>query len=345
MDIFKVLMMYMAMTVTGAGQQAPDLTPPPVTPPPIIEQVEITPSPTPAAEVVTKTYTTLRPGNEGAAVKEMQEALIRLGFLDDKADGQYGPKTKAAVSAYQQHCGLKVDGVAGNETLQQLYSADPLASPTPAPSVIPAVMVPVYYMDQDTGSQLFSMDITCYGSTTIYANSNHVPDGYHLVSESSVNITLNDNTPSPASVSFYYSTQPASSPSPTAAPAASPAPAQAQTPAVELSLAGNSVLLNGEAAPLSWYMDEKEQVWLPLKETCALLGWEWQENETCTLMGKEVRFIYDENGLYSMAVDGVLCTEMGLYAEKETYVSLAFLQLLGCPADMTENMPDLFLSV
>lgn len=345
MDIFKVLMLYMAMTVTGSAQQAPDLTPPPVTPAPIVEQVQLTPTPAPQVQEEVKNYATLRPGNEGNAVRELQEKLIELGFLTGKADGQYGPKTKAAVAAYQKHCGLKQDGIAGNETLQHLYSVSPMATATPAPSVIPAVLVPVYYMDQDTGSQLFSMDITCYGSTTIYANSNHVPQGYHLVSDSSVKITLEDNTPSPSSVSFYYSVQ---KPAPTDAPVQTPAPSLLPATEAEtglLTLQDDSVLLNGESAVLSWYTDEADQVWLPLEETALLLGWDVKKNETCILMEKEVLLTYDENGLFSISVDGTLCTEMGLYQQDKTYVSLSFLQLLGCPAERTENTVDISLSV
>ena len=206
MDIFKILLMYMALMVTGSAQQVPSLTPPPATPAPAATEVVVTP--TPEVTQVPVTYVTLRPGSEGQNVKKLQEKLIELGFLNSRADGQYGQKTKAAVAAFQETYGLKVDGIAGNETQTLLYTDGPLATPTPGPTVIPAVMVPVYYMDQDTGKQLFSMNITCYGSTTIYANSNHVPEGYRLVSENAVDVALEDNVATPASVTFSYSSLP-----------------------------------------------------------------------------------------------------------------------------------------
>ena len=206
MDIFKILLMYMALIVTGSAQQMPSLTPPPATPAPVVTQAPATE--TPAPEELPVKYTTLRPGDDGANVVKLQEKLIELGFLKSRADGRYGSQTKAAVSAFQKMYGLTVDGVAGNETQTLLFSEGPLSTPTPGPTVIPAVMVPVYYMDQDTDRQLFAMNITCYGSTTIYANSNHVPDEYRLVSDNAVKITLENNEATPSSVTFYYSSLP-----------------------------------------------------------------------------------------------------------------------------------------
>lgn len=207
MDIFKILLMYMALIVTGSAQQMPSLTPPPATPAPAVTQAPAIQTPAPTDIPVQ--YTTLRPGDDGPKVVKLQERLIELGFLKSRADGRYGNQTKAAVAAFQDMYGLTVDGVAGNETQTLLFSEGPLATPTPAPTVIPAVMVPVYYMDQDTDRQLFAMNITCYGSTTIYANSNHVPQGYRLVSANSADITLENNEATPASVTFYYSSLPA----------------------------------------------------------------------------------------------------------------------------------------
>ncbi len=357
MDIFKVLLVYMAMTVTGPAQQAPDLTPPPVTPPPAIVQTEVPPAPTDAPVI----YDTLKVGSKGENVRKMQQKLIELGFLSGKADGEYGPKTKEAVAAFQRHCGLKVDGAAGNETLTHLYSETPLATPTPAPTVIPAVMVPVYYMDQDTGAQLFSMDITCYGSTTIYANGNHVPDGYRLLSQNAVEITLEGNTASPASVSFYYTSLPEETKAPAAVTPHPPKggeplaaatekpqnalPAAENTPLPQLTRQGETVLLNGETAALPWFTDEQGTVWLPLEETANLLQWNVKENEPCNIFNQQVLFTYTAQGLYSIKVNDTLCTEHGLHLEGKTYISLPFLQLLQCHTEMTENIPDISLSI
>ena len=75
-----------------------------------------------AASAMAASYQTLEYGDKGSDVKQMQEALIALGYLDDKADGKFGKNTKAAVIAFQQANGLVVDGKAGSKTLTLLYS-------------------------------------------------------------------------------------------------------------------------------------------------------------------------------------------------------------------------------
>lgn len=64
----------------------------------------------------------LKRNEQGAPVKELQEKLSKLGYLDAKdAIGTYGPKTEAAVEKFQQENRLKgVDGKAGPETLASI---------------------------------------------------------------------------------------------------------------------------------------------------------------------------------------------------------------------------------
>ena len=91
-----------------------------------------TPSPTPAPTSTPEpTYSTLREGlNDSAAVQAMQSRLIELGYLSGKADGDYGPKTSAAVRAFQQQAGLTVDGVGTAETQEALFAPDAPQAPT-----------------------------------------------------------------------------------------------------------------------------------------------------------------------------------------------------------------------
>lgn len=63
---------------------------------------------------------TLRHGSKGSAVTTLQKALNAAGYSDIKVDGTYGKATEAAVKLYQQMNGLKVDGVAGSQTLAKL---------------------------------------------------------------------------------------------------------------------------------------------------------------------------------------------------------------------------------
>lgn len=73
----------------------------------------------------------LRRGSKGQDVRQVQERLIALGFLDDVADGDFGPKTEAAVKAFQGSRGLGVDGVVGPQTSAALSSGGSTPRPSP----------------------------------------------------------------------------------------------------------------------------------------------------------------------------------------------------------------------
>ena len=60
---------------------------------------------------------TMRLGNSGKKVTELQEKLIYLGYMaEGTADGHYGAATQNAINHYQQAHGLKVLGIANIET-------------------------------------------------------------------------------------------------------------------------------------------------------------------------------------------------------------------------------------
>jgi peptidoglycan hydrolase-like protein with peptidoglycan-binding domain len=65
----------------------------------------------------------LKPGDQGAQVKLLQRALVRLGYAAGTADGVYGPSTKTAVSRFQTASSLTADGVVGPQTLQAIATA------------------------------------------------------------------------------------------------------------------------------------------------------------------------------------------------------------------------------
>ncbi len=105
---------------------------------------EATPAPTPVATA----YPTLKNGSVGAQVKALQQRLIELGYLNDKADGAYGAKTATAVKSFQIKLGLSATGIADSQTQIELYRADapskdssaqvtPLPTATPAASATP----------------------------------------------------------------------------------------------------------------------------------------------------------------------------------------------------------------
>ena len=98
-----------------------DITPPP-TP---------SPSPTPIPTPTPTPDPTLKRGMECEAVRDLQERLIRLGYLDlDETTIKFGPATEDAVRFFQRQVNfttelgitLDVDGVAGVQTLALIYS-------------------------------------------------------------------------------------------------------------------------------------------------------------------------------------------------------------------------------
>lgn len=95
------------------------------------------------------TYKMLQNGSSGSDVKKLQQTLVDAGYDVGSAgvDGIYGNATTAAVKKYQQDNGLKVDGIAGDQTLGSLYSvkAPAASTETKAPAAnTPTTTVPQY---------------------------------------------------------------------------------------------------------------------------------------------------------------------------------------------------------
>ncbi len=63
----------------------------------------------------------LRLGTQSQAVKEMQIALKKLGYMRGTPDGKFGAATEKALKAFQKKYKLSADGVAGDSTLRLLY--------------------------------------------------------------------------------------------------------------------------------------------------------------------------------------------------------------------------------
>ncbi|HSH35698.1 peptidoglycan-binding protein [Schnuerera sp.] len=66
----------------------------------------------------------LKEGEEGKDIKALQERLKILGFLDiDECTTYFGSETRQAVKDFQKLYGIKVDGVAGYETIEAINEA------------------------------------------------------------------------------------------------------------------------------------------------------------------------------------------------------------------------------
>ena len=59
-------------------------------------------------------------GSKGPEVMELQKGLAQLGYVVGTADGKYGSKTETAIRRFQKERGLRVDGLAGTQTIKEL---------------------------------------------------------------------------------------------------------------------------------------------------------------------------------------------------------------------------------
>jgi peptidoglycan hydrolase-like protein with peptidoglycan-binding domain len=75
----------------------------------------------------------LQEGATGANVSRLQSLLSSAGFNPGGIDGDFGPRTRAAVMNYQESRGLGVDGVVGPQTWSALNGHAPAVSRGPVP--------------------------------------------------------------------------------------------------------------------------------------------------------------------------------------------------------------------
>ena len=66
---------------------------------------------------------TYRLGDEADEIATIQTALKQLKLYTGEITGHYGSKTEAAVKAFQKKYALEDDGIAGDETIKELYKA------------------------------------------------------------------------------------------------------------------------------------------------------------------------------------------------------------------------------
>jgi zinc D-Ala-D-Ala carboxypeptidase len=113
-----------------------DATPTPTAVTASMQLVTVDPNNTP-----TPTVMYLRVGSSGDEVKRLQTRLKELGYYAGEVDGQYGQGTATAVKLFQSQHGLTADGLAGTETLGDLYGdAAQTYIPTPTPSPTPSLL-------------------------------------------------------------------------------------------------------------------------------------------------------------------------------------------------------------
>ena len=114
-------------------------------------------TPTPASTVPSRT---LRSGDSGDDVKNVQTRLKTLGYYTGSVDGKYGTGTVAAIVAFQTQNGLKVDGAAGSGTYSVLFSDNAkeyTKTETAAPTATPAATPSRTLRSGDTGDDVKSV--------------------------------------------------------------------------------------------------------------------------------------------------------------------------------------------
>jgi hypothetical protein len=110
----------------GDGEAEPTITPPPpaaATTGATETGATETGATTDGQPALVPTDEALVPGATGQPVRRLQRALNTLGYDVGQPDGEYGPATQEAVSAFQEAEGLDVDGVAGPQTLEAINQA------------------------------------------------------------------------------------------------------------------------------------------------------------------------------------------------------------------------------
>ncbi len=96
----------------------------------------MTPTPTPYATPTSSgtkpeaSYTTLKVGSTGTAVKKLVTALKNLGYYTGSITSTYTSAVMVAVKKFQAAAGISVDGVAGAATQHALYGTVPEGSNT-----------------------------------------------------------------------------------------------------------------------------------------------------------------------------------------------------------------------
>ncbi len=76
-----------------------------------------------------QSYAELREGDSGAAVKDLTEALLVMGYFDGELSDKFTTKTTEAIRRLQAACGMEENGAANEALLRVLYSGNAPKSP------------------------------------------------------------------------------------------------------------------------------------------------------------------------------------------------------------------------
>lgn len=89
----------------------------------------------------------LREGQVNQRVQNLQIMLIYAGYNPGSTDGNFGPRTKAAVCEFQKAYTLTPDGIVGEDTKATLWMALSCQAPPDARSATRVLGLIVYLMN------------------------------------------------------------------------------------------------------------------------------------------------------------------------------------------------------
>ena len=192
-------------------------------------------------------------------------------------------------------------------------TAEPTAAPTAAPAAGSEANITIIYIASD-GTVLHRDTLTLQAGQefTVAVDLSLVPAQYRLISDHQavlVRVTA-DGRPEPKTVLFSFA-----------------APSQSAEP--QLSPAGDSARLNGVTLPLNWLTDEKETVWMSLKELADAIALPYTPNAECQINGHYLAALYTADGISALTVDEQNQLENGLLMDGDLMVNLRFLEALG----------------
>jgi len=95
-------------------------------------------------------FQTLQKGSKGQAVRDLQQRLTDLGYLNDKVDGVFGLNTATAVMSFNAQNGFYINGTATPEMQSLLYSSSAQHYVEPW---IPMIIGPEYKWDNPSRGQ------------------------------------------------------------------------------------------------------------------------------------------------------------------------------------------------
>ncbi len=106
------------------------------------------------AEAYSLGYRTLDPGVVGEDVGELQDFLIRRGYISGAVDGLYGLRTRSGVALFQEEMGLPVTGIVNRETLDAIKEIKDAEAETLAEEEeVTATVKPIEPAGQDKKSE------------------------------------------------------------------------------------------------------------------------------------------------------------------------------------------------